>query len=133
MSTPMVSTDRVLLNGELLDWPMLTIDGSNYVALEIVQQVFPTLRVVPDSQEGTFPEGPEQREENESAYGAEEIVNQNLLDTGCANAPLTGQTVHLPIPMYDTNRIFLSDILMCNGGTSADILSFTYQGIQYVI
>lgn len=106
MSTPMVSTDRVLLNGELLDWPMLTIDGSNYVAVETMQQVFPTLRVVPDSQKGTFSEGPEHREENDSAYGAEEIVNQNLLDTECTNAPLTGQTAHLPIPMYDTNRIF---------------------------
>ena len=45
---PAASSDRLLFDGEALDWPMLKIDGSNYVPLEMLEQRFPALETAPE-------------------------------------------------------------------------------------
>lgn len=133
MSTPTVSLAKIFLNEEPLDWPTLTIGNSNYVALEAMQQTFPTLRTASDSQERALSKDAEYRAENGPTCGVGEIVDQRLLDTEGADTLLEGKTTHLPIPMYDTNRIFLSTSRLYNGSVFADVPSFTYQGVQYVM
>lgn len=46
MSTPIISETSVLLDGKIMDWSMLKIDGSNYVPLEVLRQTFPQLETI---------------------------------------------------------------------------------------
>lgn len=49
MSSPATSTTSVLLDGQIVDWPMLNIDDFNYVPLAVLQQVFRHLEVTSDN------------------------------------------------------------------------------------
>ena len=111
MSAPMVSSDKILFQDEPMDWPLLNIDGSNYVPLEMLRQIAPAAA-------------------QELSNGEEE---SEPLNTEEDSEPLTNHTVHLPVPMQDTNRVLLSDIPLQNGGISANVPSFHYQGVQYVM
>lgn len=97
MPTPKVPLDQLSLNGELLDWPMLRVNGSTYVPLEAVQQVFPALEIA----------------ETDGGTSVEDA--------------------HLPVPMDNTDRMFLSTLFLQNGGDPAEVASFCYHGTQYVM
>lgn len=43
------------------------------------------------------------------------------------------QTERLPIPMYHTDRVFLSRVTLQNGSGLADVSSFCYHGTQYIM
>lgn len=129
MSTPAVSFAKVLLNGDPLDWPLLIIDGSNYVPLEVLSQVFPGLGTVPNSQEEESAEEQKYKADNRSI----EAANQDSLNDEASDELLRNQASYLPVPMYHTNRVFLSDIPLCSNGAFATVPSFTYQGVQYVM
>ncbi|MDE6259456.1 MAG: CHAP domain-containing protein [Oscillospiraceae bacterium] len=131
MSTPTVSSAKVLLNGDPLDWPMLIIGGSNYVPLKVLSQVFPELGTVPDLQAEEFAE--EHRADNRSAYGSIGAANQDSVNDEATDELLRNQASYLPVPMYHTNRVFLSDIPLCSNDAFANVPSFIYQGIQYVM
>lgn len=55
MPAPAASSDKLLYNGEILDWPLLKIDGSNYVPLEKLKQSFPTLATASEAEDGSEP------------------------------------------------------------------------------
>lgn len=101
MSTPETSLDKILFYDELLDWPMLKLDGSNYVPAEMLRQIVPMLTIALDDEE--------------------------------KSEPLMNQPVHLPIPMKDTDRVFLSSKQVQNGDIFADVPSFHYHGTQYMM
>ena len=48
MPEPEASSDKLLFDGEILDWPLLKIDGSNYAPLEKLERRFPSLATVPE-------------------------------------------------------------------------------------
>lgn len=91
MPTPAVSSDRIIFKNEFLSWPMLKIDNSNYVPMEMLLQIFPTLTIDSD---------PDSRQ---------------------------------PVPMKYANRVFLSSTRLYNRNGFADVPSFYYQGVQYVM
>lgn len=112
MSTPTVSSDKILFNDEFLDWPMLKIDNSNYVPIEMLEQIFPTLTSTSDS---------------------ENIETQDTSNCEEESEPQINQPTHLPTPMSYTNRVFLSNTRLQNDNIFVDVPSFNYQGIQYVM
>ena len=184
MSETVGSSDKVLFNGELLDYSMLKVDGYNYVPVEMLEQIAAMMAAAPDGEDGTDAEGPEQEpgsgpddcEEAGPDAGAEAGPDADAEagpdadaeagpdadaeaepdadaeaepdadaenepdddadaepddDTGAE--PPVDPPVHLPVPMDNTNRVFLSSIQLQNGDRFADVPAFIYHGIQYVM
>lgn len=109
--TPAESSAKLMFGGELLDCAMLNLDGSNYVPLETLERMFPAAK---QEEAPEPPAEPEASEEEESE-------------------PSEERPVRLPVPMNDTDRVLLSGIQLQNGGASADVPSFTYRGVPYVM
>lgn len=111
MSEPKPSSDMILFRDEFLDWPMLNIGGSNYVPLELLIQAFSVEAQGPLDLEG----------------------EAELSDREEGSEPPAGQTAHLPVPMQNTSWVLLFDEQLQNGDASADVPSFYYQDVQYVM
>ncbi len=116
MPTPAASTASPLLDGETADWTVFNVGGSNYVPLKELQQVYPQLETVSDTQGAQNPLRP-------TDTSNDEIIPE----------PQAGRPVRLPIPMEHTDRVFLSDIILQVNGACVNVPSFTYQGIRYVL
>lgn len=118
MVTPAASTMSIYLDGKIMDWSVLDVNGSNYVPLKELQQTFPQLEVITDTQNIQYGMLFENTPNNEAIVQQQE----NHFD-------------EFPIPMEYTNRVFLSEIVLQNNndGETSDVPSFTYKGIQYVM
>lgn len=102
--TPKASSDKLMFNDELVDCAMLNLGGSNYVPLETLERMFPA--AVRETAEQEEPEASEPAEE---------------------------RPAHLPAPTGGADRVLLSTIPLQNGEAAADVPSFDYQGVQYVM
>ena len=103
--TPTASSDQLMYGGELLNCSMLNLGGSNYVPLEALERISPATEEAPEQEEASEPEA----------------VQEEL------------QPARLPVPANDPDRVLLSGLHLQNGEASADVPSFTYHGIQYVM
>lgn len=136
MSTPVVSSVKILLHDDFLEWPVLNIDGSNYVPIEMLMQILPTLATVPDPEDEILMENSECELNNELGADPETVPGLEDQDTSIYEEepkPPANQPTHLPIPMNDTNHVFLSSIHLQNDNTTTDVPSFNYKDIQYVM
>ena len=131
------------LNGEVLEWSPVQINGSCYISLAELQQQFPALIAVPQEEtEISAAEESQETAKKTTSTEATEAAEEETEAAGDTEADIGAETTFsadsvdpdtgLPIPLAACNRVIPEEVIYAYGDGSAAISTFSWEGKQYL-